>query len=332
MKSRSQSGLTLIELMIAMLLGLLVIAAVGSMFLASSRSYRQDERVSVMSDELRVAVGEIARDLEMAGFWGTIIDPDALKAPPSFASFKDAVVDCDGSSPVFLDPGQPVQAINAADATAIAAVFDCISDALPGTGAISTNRVAGTPVALSAVKAGQGYLQTTGGEGMLYVASADAAPPASGTGVCSDPALASCQYWQYRPSVYYIRNWSVSAGDGIPSLCRKRLTPSAGQLRPVSECTSTGIEDLHVEFGVDTDRDSSANLFTSTPTAAQMGTLNVLRVHLLARAQRGENSHTSEKTYVLGDKTVAPAMDSFYRRTASMSVVLRNPTSQRALR
>jgi type IV pilus assembly protein PilW len=64
------SGFTLIELMIAMLLGLIVIAGVVSVFLATQRSYRTNEALGDVQDSSRIAFELMAHDIRDAGLTG----------------------------------------------------------------------------------------------------------------------------------------------------------------------------------------------------------------------------------------------------------------------
>lgn len=67
---KSTAGFTLIELMIAMLLGLIVVAGVTAVFLAGQRSYRTNEALADVQDGSRVAFEIMARDIRDAGLTG----------------------------------------------------------------------------------------------------------------------------------------------------------------------------------------------------------------------------------------------------------------------
>jgi type IV pilus assembly protein PilW len=64
------SGFTLIELMVAMLLGLVVIAGVGSLFLSNQQVYRSNKALSDVQDSARIAFEMMARDVRAAGLSG----------------------------------------------------------------------------------------------------------------------------------------------------------------------------------------------------------------------------------------------------------------------
>ncbi|HET7300961.1 MAG TPA: prepilin-type N-terminal cleavage/methylation domain-containing protein [Oleiagrimonas sp.] len=67
---RSGRGFTLIELMVAMLLGLIVIAGVSSVFLANMRSYHANTALGDVQSNARIAFELMARDIRQAGLTG----------------------------------------------------------------------------------------------------------------------------------------------------------------------------------------------------------------------------------------------------------------------
>jgi type IV pilus assembly protein PilW len=60
-------GFTLIELMVALVLGLIVMAGVGSVFISNQRVYRTNSALSDVQDSARVAFELLARDIRNAG-------------------------------------------------------------------------------------------------------------------------------------------------------------------------------------------------------------------------------------------------------------------------
>lgn len=65
-----QTGLTLVELMIALTLGLVLIAGVTGVFIANQTTYRVNEALSSMQENARIAFQLMARDIRSAGFSG----------------------------------------------------------------------------------------------------------------------------------------------------------------------------------------------------------------------------------------------------------------------
>lgn len=61
-------GFTLIEIMIAMLIGVLLIAGVLQVFITSKQSYRMQEELSRLQEGGRFALDFLDRDIRMTGF------------------------------------------------------------------------------------------------------------------------------------------------------------------------------------------------------------------------------------------------------------------------
>jgi type IV pilus assembly protein PilW len=73
MKHRSrQSGLSLVEVLIGMLLGLFLVGGVLQVFASSRQTYRVHDATSRMQESGRMALEVIARDIRMADFWWRI--------------------------------------------------------------------------------------------------------------------------------------------------------------------------------------------------------------------------------------------------------------------
>lgn len=69
---RKLAGVSLVEVMIAMLLGLLLLGGVLQVFNSSRQSYRVHDAVSRMQEGGRMALEIMARDVRMADFWGCL--------------------------------------------------------------------------------------------------------------------------------------------------------------------------------------------------------------------------------------------------------------------
>lgn len=74
----SQRGLSLIELMIAITLGLILIAGVIQMFLSSQTVFHTQQAMSRIQENGRLGIEFIAKDIRMAGYMGCLNDPMAI--------------------------------------------------------------------------------------------------------------------------------------------------------------------------------------------------------------------------------------------------------------
>lgn len=119
-RPQAVGGFTLVELMIALVLGLLVIAGVGSVFLGNQQAYRTNEGLSQMQDAARTTFEYLARDIRAAGsnFCGIQDMESALNSGngllklASMVSAVEGWKDVDAMSDTFglpgSGPGSPV--------------------------------------------------------------------------------------------------------------------------------------------------------------------------------------------------------------------------------
>lgn len=256
-RQHREAGFTLIELMVALVIGSLLVIGILAIFIYGNRSYREDDQVAKMQDELRFAMSQITRDLEMAGFWASLLDPAevTLDADLSIAS------DCGPETPLLpaLEESEPADSprrtwiygnleaiafVNDASPSESASVFPCLDEGEVGAGnpdVIAIKRLASelsyqvaesetdglsNNSAPDEMMPGQVYVQSNNSKGLMF---------ALGGGIPSGSPVPPYEYWRYRPTIYYIRSFTDQAGDGIPSLCRKILSLGAAATGEESE-------------------------------------------------------------------------------------------------
>ena len=320
-----EQGLSLVELMIAMVLALVLSAAVISVFANNRHSFNQDENAQRMQDDARHALRELTFDLSMAGHYGDLLVPGSVTPDGGLTLTSD----CGpvGAPEWVYQPVEPgtgeslsVVALDNATAAQAAANFSCINggEFRAGTDIVSIKRVAGSRSA--ALTAGRVYLRTNGTVGLLFKEPV-VAPAVNVPAPRAD--------WEYRPSIYYIRNFAYEAGDGIPTLCKKVLRGAAPGM--TTECLAAGIEDLQVEYGIDTTGDGSANVYMPAPTLADLQNVVSARVSLLARTTEIDIRYANDKTYTLSNAVPYKPADSFHRRVVSTTVGIQNIRSLNAM-
>ena len=319
MHKQRQSGFSVVELMIAMLLSLTLATAIISVFVNNSYSFNQDENIGRMQDDARHALREIAFELSMAGH-----DAD-LHIP--------ATVSYDGGLAIGTDCGPAgeanwmyrateagtgnnlsILAIDNATNAAVTAAHSCFGagEVEEGTDVVAIKRVAGAESTV--LSANGAYLRTNGTVGVLFSGTAPTAPP-----VVVAPPRAD---WAFRPSIYYIRQFANAPGDNIPTLCRKALNgPGPGM---VTECLATGIEDLQIEYGIDTTQNGQPNVYLPNPTLVQMQSVVAARIFLIGRTTEVDPRYTNTKTYSISNAPDFVPNDSFHRRVFSTSVSIQN--------
>ena len=67
-----QSGMTLIEIMIALLIGAFLLGGVLQIFVSSKQTNRMQENLSRLQENGRFAMNFLTKDIRMAGYWGCL--------------------------------------------------------------------------------------------------------------------------------------------------------------------------------------------------------------------------------------------------------------------
>ncbi|MCF6256877.1 MAG: PilW family protein [Gammaproteobacteria bacterium] len=78
---RKQHGFTLIEIMIAITIGLVMLAGILQISQANKASSRLQRNMGFVQENMRIAMELLTRDIHMAGFNGIAVDPTATPQP-----------------------------------------------------------------------------------------------------------------------------------------------------------------------------------------------------------------------------------------------------------
>ena len=224
-----QSGFTLVEIMVAMVLSLLLGVAIVTVFVNNSHSFTQDDNLIRMQDDARFALQQVAFDLSMAGHYAELLSPAAV----TLDSNLTVGLDCgpaamtnwayQTSQPATGDSLSLIAIDNVTSAQVVAGHSCFLADEVaPGTDVVSIKRVAGAEA--SVFRNGAVYLRTNGTVGLLY------RQPLTGT-----PAVTvglPRTEWEYRPAIYYIREYAYALGDDIPTLCWQIPHPPRSARQP----------------------------------------------------------------------------------------------------
>ncbi|WP_139557740.1 PilW family protein [Methylotetracoccus oryzae] len=355
-RPRRQSGLSLIELMIALTLGLLVTLALSGVYLGSREHYHQAERFARMQDAGRFALDVLVHDLSLADFWGGF-STDVSGGPGIALSADCGPSDIDRwaydvtRAVEYFKPSSPSDAPSTH--------FGCLQDGdsysvRGGANVLAVKHVAGSCVSqrtnkdgnyvcdTQAGQAGHVYVRVDGEAGS-FILSSGGAPP---TGV--DPT-ASPVDWDYTVRVYYI---ATDDATGIPSLRRKGLTHNGGTPAIEEEGEiAEGVEFFHVQFGVDDLDLSTSACDADTHLDRYVGESDVYksanhplecalnaRIYVLVRSLEPDSTlPLDDKTYQFGTINVSSALtgnptfnDHYQRRVYTTTVQLRNPVYQNA--
>jgi len=311
-------GLTMVELMVASVLGLMIIGTVIYLFFSSKVAFNENERFGAINENARYAMSILSDELRLVDFWGQTRVVD-ISNDPDLAAVGAA--DCTGSLDVSgngfangYNYANPLWATTAAAAM----VEVCITDAKVNSDVIFIKHVAKTPTLLADLVANRSYLMANDTKGILFNQN-DATPPTDSVG----GDVPGGTIWEYMTAAYYVRTVA-----GQPALYRKRLNGNAWE-SPGQE-VALGVERLHLEFGIDNNNDAVADFFVNsdTVTAAQWSAVVAVKIFLLVRSATEDRNYTDAKTYQLGSAAFGGVAytpnDSFYRTLFNTSITLRN--------
>jgi type IV pilus assembly protein PilW len=323
---RNNHGFSLVEVMVSLALGLVVIGMVVTLFINTKQNHAQNERLTEALENGRFALRMLTNDLKAAGFMGGMWDMSLLGKDGTLSLATDCGQVSESDWAFDMTTYNAMQFRYNTDGSTASSQFQCISgsDFKNSTDVLAVKR-SYTEKDTGALSDGVVYLRTDYNSGCLWFKSSTNTGP---TG--SNCPTTDFEDWRFINNVYYIRSYSSTPGDGIPTLCKKYLTAtSSGIAQPTMAevCLAEGVEHFHVQFGLDTDtpKDGVANKYVSDPTVNEVSTQAVsARIFVLARSKREDPTFTNNKTYTLGDRVVT-MNDNFYRRVYSTTVALRNP-------
>lgn len=296
---RLERGLSLIELMVALVIGLFLIIGAVTIYTQSRSSYRAIEATARVQEKARYALEVLEADVRMANYWGLnsradyiVVDRDAdpgqanLQAIDALAGVID---DC--GADWAIDLREYVGGSNNGYG-ALAGCAPSVGSAVGNTDVLLVRRAANQRLVDANSLAADGlYIQTGRIKGTLFSPS-----------VTCSPMEQDCVPNEYQPPVsethelaisgYFISDAST-ADPNQPSLRRKRLANGTTGANIVEEEVIGGVEDLQVQFGVDTDAtpDGSADLFVN-PGDAVLATRPVVAVRVWLRVRSDEPDFT----------------------------------------
>lgn len=310
-----QSGVSLIELMIAVLLGVIVVAGLIQILSANRKAYQLQESNNFQQQNLRFASDRIDWSIRMADFWGGVKAPEVvslgngsgasgcnlawmLSGKPG-SNGAGGIFGYDGDSSFPLSGCATVPAANYVPGSDVLVVRYADTDPChvddSYTAALSAAIMATCPPSSSH------YLVANVGQQAQLFAKGSAIPVTGDT---------RRYIYPYRVEAYYLQPCSDPAGGNCsaasdggsprPTLMRIRLQDDGALVRePLVE----GIEQLQFEYGVSDDgRHVSQFKIANEVAAAEWPTVLAVRVTLLARGQNRDMSISHAGVFRVSDK------------------------------
>lgn len=349
--SRDQRGFSLVELMVGMVLSLVLLAGALSILYTSKVTYAENDRIARLQEAGRTVVELILRDARAAGYQGcgrptggSSTYANALANPTNLLwNMGQAIYGYDGWAGAWnpaLDVANIPNAVANSDVIVLRTTregtptFELNGPVTNETDDIPVNRAAGVTVdprqtmvindcrgtSAFAVSAFVPDTATTAHiqHGTIGGAGADNATTGLLRGFTADARVSFVD-----TVIYYVRDDNDGTG---PALWRRVGSAAPQKLIP-------GVENLQIQYGVDTDGDLRANEYDTADVVDAAGNwANVisLTIAVLVRSPDETNLETDTRQYTMLERTLPPAGTFNDRRQRSLfitTVTLRNQTT-----
>jgi type IV pilus assembly protein PilW len=288
-RPRSLQGVSLIELMVALVIGLILMAGALTVYMQSRNTFRTTDTTARLQEIGRYALDVIEPDVRLAGFWGMNNRAGSITTALTDADIADeCTTNWLTATSTFLEGKNASYGLSCA-ATNVSSRSDTliVRHAKPTTSApdatkiqIQSNRLQSTIFKGAAVPTG--YAASPGSETRDLIAN-----------------------------VYYVST--------APALRRQSLRGAA----MVDEEVIPGVEDLQVQFGVDRGTDGFADQYVN-PDGVGTGRVVSVRVWILVRSEEPEVGYTNNATYQFADASYTAFNDGYRRIVLSKTIQVRN--------
>lgn len=337
---RAQRGISMVELLVALVLGLLIIAGLLQVYLSSRQSQQLQDALTSRQETLRFGTLLLTRDLRMAGYRGCLRDTghviNTLNSPNAYLNNFDVYVqgaEATGgawapaldASITPVEPGTDVLTIR----TTLDAVVQ-VAQEMPTSSAVVRITPNINPLPFATGGGDIVLISDCGGASIFQITQYT---PASGT-VVHNPGQGaglpspgnSTQNLGRRYPVgselsriatvsYFIRQ--SASGNGL-SLWRRQGNAAAQEL-------VDGVEDLQLLYGVDLDGDRVPEEYRKANAVTDWTRIVSVRVGLLAASSLGVGG-LDPRSFTVLDKTAGPFSDGRLRRVIEFTVSIRNHT------
>lgn len=325
--AKRQSGIALVELMIAMVLGLFLVGGILQIFASSRHTYRMHEATSRMQESGRMALEVLSRDIRMADFWGCASDLDNVVN--NLDSTGAGYIDFGAGGVVGVEGGPGVP-----DSITLRGGVDSGLAVMPPYG----------PQASANIKtiAGNGLQQ----DDIIFVADCTSADIFQITNSNPDGAGVLVHNTGYGSPGNY--NATNPGCPGANAHCLSKVYGSDATIFASQEITYTvgmgsegqpalfrngleyldGVEDLQILYGEDTDAPGTAgsgiaNYYVPADQVADMNQVISVRFAVVTRSYDDNLTSGINQSYVvLGANRVAP--DTRLRQVYTSTVTVRN--------
>jgi type IV pilus assembly protein PilW len=329
---QSQKGMTLVELMIALVLGMVVTGAVIEIFISSKKMYRIQDARARLQENGRFAIQHLVSNIRNSGYRGCARRNSIVNtlndSNTHLWDFTSGMQGFDASGAVWsptLD-ASIVSPVQGTDVLTVRSMLDpviAVTAHPGGTPPGSANIQVNAPNNLQQFD----VLMVTDCEDTAIFQVTSAAPGTSGslvhnTGVGTDPGNATQaldsnftggEIIRLRTSSFYVAD---PDNDGESSLYQRIFEETPTEL-------VEGVENMQISYGIDTDNDEAADQYVNAGAGINWNRVVSARINLLLRTL-DKNIVTEAQTYSFNGAAPVQASDTRIRAAFSRTISLRN--------
>ena len=352
MTFKEQKGFSVVELMVALLLGLFLVAGVTGMYLSSKQTYRMTDNLSRLQESLRFSLEFMTRDIRMASYMPCRFPPTFTNAVTGNTNwyldyFNFGLRGYEGGASIF--PAQiSGDVVAGSDAIAILKggvfagtieVHDDAADRFILQDSFPNEEFKTGEVALVCDPRQAALLQissSVAGTGTIDYGSNSGIAPGNATtniGVFGEDA----QIASYEPVIYYIApsNSNPNVNALKVRVLEAVLTGGNETATMNEEELLDGVETMQILYGLDVDNDQVADRYEAANDIAVAEWPSVITVRLGLLMSTGEevatqvdtNSYNVAGTLISDSSTPAHLGDQRLRYVVNTTVNLRNRVS-----
>lgn len=317
-KKKLQLGMSLVELMVAMVIGLFLTVGVFTMFNMSLSNVTTTSQFNQLQENGRIALAIMERDINQLGFMGDMTGTDFIVGINTNVEIAALTSDCVGAglnnATLPNNKSAHFRLVWGYENTTTSESLSCLNN---------SNVKANTDVLQLKRFLGPNIL--AGDDHAIYAAS-NSSQVTFFVGKNPVTTIENSRIWEYQHHVYFI----VDDANKIPILRRKTLT-STGMRN--DEQLVEGIENIRFLYGFDNDGDNTPDSFMPAENVTALmwdneglQRLVAIKVFILVRSVNEDKSYINKTEYQLGDKTIIfSANDHYRRKIMSTTIVLENP-------
>ena len=324
---RRQSGITLVELMVALAIGSFLIMGAVQIFNQSRQAFVVNESIARVQETAHFAMDTIEADLRMASNWGRnsrglAVEGRSLVGDANPNGLTVPVPTC-GDDWAF-DLARPIDGSD----NAYNLICAASGGAQANSDVVTIRRASVQPVAL---EAGRLQLQSTRIQGELFEVGAvpGAFLPVTNHPITGAPSSAT---HNLMVNSYYVSPTSALI-PGVPTLRRKTLTVRNGAPFIEDQEVAPGVENIQLQLGIDLDEDNTVDRYVNpgddvyNPAAAGYvpgARVMTARIWILVRGVTTEFGLQDGRNYQPANANIGTVNDSFRRLQVSKTILLRN--------